>query len=109
MTCARSSRTECGPPSARKFFIAQAAASGVDVRATFAERLTIDQLARFTTPVLVAYGGASPPAASAIATALAGLLPRARSQVVPGAAHGMLDSHSDALADLILAADEVIS
>ena len=41
--------------------------------------------------------------------ALAGLLPRARSQVVPGAAHGMFDSHSDALADLILAADEVIS
>ena len=81
----------------------------VDVRATFAERLTIDQLARFTTSVLVAYGGASPPAASAIATALAGSLPRARSQVVPGAAHGMLDSHSDALADLILAADEVIS
>ena len=80
----------------------------VDVRATFAERLTIDQFASFT-PVLVAYGGVSPPAASAIAMALAGLLPRARSQVVPGAAHGMLDSHSDALADLILAADEVIS
>lgn len=108
MTCARSSRTECGPPSARKFFTAQAAANGVDVRATFAERLTIDQFASFT-PVLVAYGGVSPPAASAIAMALAGLLPRARSQVVPRAAHGMLDSHSDALADLILAADEVIS
>jgi pimeloyl-ACP methyl ester carboxylesterase len=41
-------------------------------------------------------------------SALARLLPRARSEIVPGAAHGMLDSHPDALADLILAADEVI-
>jgi pimeloyl-ACP methyl ester carboxylesterase len=39
--------------------------------------------------------------------ALVGLLPRARPHVIPGARHGMLDSHPDALADLILAGDEV--
>jgi pimeloyl-ACP methyl ester carboxylesterase len=94
-------------PSARKFLTGRAAANGVDVRATLAERLTTDQLASLTTPVLVAYGSASPPAAAAIATALAGLLPRARSRAVSGATHGMLDRHPDTLADLIIAAHEV--
>jgi pimeloyl-ACP methyl ester carboxylesterase len=96
-------------PSAQKFLIAGAARNGLDVRATFAERLTVDQLAGFTNPVLVAYGGGSPPAAQAIIAALVGLLPRARPHVVPGATHGMLDSHPDALADLILIADEEIN
>ena len=48
--------------SVRKFLIAGAARNGLDVRATFAERLTVDQLAGFANPVLVAYGGGSPPA-----------------------------------------------
>jgi len=92
-------------PSARKFLIARATANGVDVQAAFAERLAIDQLASFTTPVLVAYGGSSPPAAQAIAAALVQILPKARSHVVPGATHGMIDSHPDALADLVIAAE----
>jgi pimeloyl-ACP methyl ester carboxylesterase len=96
-------------PSARKFLIAGAARNGLDVRAAFTERLTIDQLAGFNNPVLVACGGCSPPAAPAIAAALVGLLPRARPHVVPGATHGMLDSHPDALSDLILTADEEIN
>jgi pimeloyl-ACP methyl ester carboxylesterase len=96
------------PQSTRKFLIGGAPTNGVDVRATFAERLTIDQLASLTDPVLVAFGGASPPTAPEIARVLVDLLPRARSQVVPGATHGMLDSHPDALADLILTADAMI-
>lgn len=90
-------------PSARNFVIAGAVRNGRDVRATFAERLTVDQLSSFNNPVLAAYGGASPPTAQAIVTALVGLLPRARRHVIPGARHGVLDSHPDALADLILA------
>jgi pimeloyl-ACP methyl ester carboxylesterase len=93
--------------SVRNVLMAGAARNGLDVRATFAERLTVDQLAGFGNPVLVAYGSASPPAAPAIVAALVGLLPRARPHVVPGAGHGMLDSHPDALADLILASDEL--
>jgi hypothetical protein len=60
-------------PSARKFLIAGAARNGLDVRATFAERLTVDQLAGFTNKVLAAYGGGSPPAVQAIIAALVGL------------------------------------
>ena len=70
--------------------------------------MTVDQLASFTNPVLIAFGSASPPTAPEIARVLVELLPGAGSQVVPGASHGMLDSHPDALADLILAAADVI-
>lgn len=94
-------------PSVRNFLIAGASQNGLDVRATFAERLTADQLASFSNPVLAAYGSASPPAAPPIVTALVGLLPRARPYVVPGAGHGMLANHPDALAALVLAGDEL--
>jgi hypothetical protein len=77
-------------PSARSFVIAGAARNDRDVCATLAERLTVEQLSSFNNPVLAAYGGACPPTAQAIATALVGLLPRARRHVIPGA--GMLDS-----------------
>jgi pimeloyl-ACP methyl ester carboxylesterase len=56
---------------------------------------------RWIPAVLIAYGGASPPAAPAIATALAGLLPRARLAAIDGATHAMLDSHPQDVAGLI--------
>jgi hypothetical protein len=46
-------------PSVRNVLIAGAAKNGLDVRATFAKRMTVDRLARFSNPVLVAYGSAS--------------------------------------------------
>ena len=52
--------------------------------------------------MLVAYGGASPPVVPAIAKALVGFIPSARLEAIPGASRGMLDSHSGAVADLIL-------
>jgi pimeloyl-ACP methyl ester carboxylesterase len=91
------------PAPVQGFLTGAAAMNGVDVRASFAEQVTVAQLAGFATPVLVAYGGASPPVASAIARALVGLIPRARLQAIPGAGHGMLDSHPGAVADLVLA------
>jgi pimeloyl-ACP methyl ester carboxylesterase len=77
--------------------------NGVDVRASFAEQVTVAQLAGFATPVLVANGGASPPVASGIARAPVGLIPRARLQAIASAGHAMLDSHPGAVADLVLA------
>jgi pimeloyl-ACP methyl ester carboxylesterase len=61
-----------------------------------------EQLAGFAKPVLVAYGEASPPVAPAIAKALVSLLPTARLHAIDDASHGMLDTHPDAVAALLL-------
>jgi pimeloyl-ACP methyl ester carboxylesterase len=92
--------------SVRGFLISGAAANGVDVRAAFAERLTVEQLASFPGSVVIAYGGDSPPHAPTIAKALVELMMRARLHVIPGASHGMLDGRPDAVVDLILAEAE---
>lgn len=93
------------PEPVRGFLISRAAANAVDVRASFAEQLTHQQLASFSRRVVVAYGSDSPPTASAIAKALVGLMAKARLHTIPGANHGMLDSHAGAVADLILATE----
>jgi pimeloyl-ACP methyl ester carboxylesterase len=90
------------PAPVQGFLTAAAPKNGLDVRSSLAEAVTREQLAGFAKPVLVAYGGASPPVAPAIAEALASLLPMARLQAIPGAGHGMLDSHPDAIAALLL-------
>jgi pimeloyl-ACP methyl ester carboxylesterase len=90
------------PPAAVHTFLMSAAAkNGADVRAAFADQLTVQQLAGSTKPVLVAYGTASPPVAPAIARAVVGLIARARRHAIHGAGHGMLDSHSAEIADLM--------
>jgi pimeloyl-ACP methyl ester carboxylesterase len=91
------------PEPARGFLIGAAAKNGADVRAGFAERLSIEQLAGFRRPAVIIYGSDSPPTAAAIAEALVGLISGARLHAIPGAGHGMLDSHFDAVADIILA------
>jgi pimeloyl-ACP methyl ester carboxylesterase len=91
------------PAQAQGFLTGAAPKNGVDVRASFAEQVTAAQLAGFPRPVLVAYGSASPPVAPAIAFVLVGLMPLARLEAIPGASHGMPDSHPSAVADLILA------
>lgn len=89
------------PPPVQGFLAATAARNVEDVHASFAEAITAAQLAAFDRPVLIAYGGASPPAAPAIATALARLLPRARLAAIDGATHAMLDNHPQDVAALV--------
>ncbi len=89
------------PLSAQGFLKAAAPKNGVDVRASLSEKLTPEQLAGFTNPTVVACGTASPATAPAIAAALARLLPHAQVEMIPGAHHGMLDTHANAVAAII--------
>jgi len=90
------------PAPVQGFLRDAAAKNALDVHASLAEQISVDQLAGFAMPALVAYGSASPSVAPAIAKALASLMPLARLAAVPGANHGMLNSHSDAVAALLL-------
>lgn len=94
------------PALVQSFLTRAAPMNGVDVRASFAEQVTAEQLAGCAKPVMVAYGGASRPVAPAIAKALVDLMPLVQLYSIPGASHGMLESHPDAVADLILAEAE---
>lgn len=89
------------PPAMRGFLNGAAARNALDVRGTFREKVSMERLTSFQRPVLVAYGSLSPAIAGAIAEALAKLMPLARSWVIDGATHGMLDSHAPAVAELI--------
>jgi len=60
-------------------------------------------------PVIVAYGSESPSVAPSIAKALVRFLPQARLEAILGANHGMLDSHPEAVVNLILAPDSCSS
>jgi pimeloyl-ACP methyl ester carboxylesterase len=95
------------PASVHGFLIGSAARNGADVRASFAEQLAVEDLIGFTKPLVIAYGDNSPAVVAAIVRALAGLVQQARTVVVPGANHGMLDSHPSEVADLILARADV--
>ncbi len=90
------------PQQVQGFLIGASPKNGLDVRSSFAETVAREALAGFSRPVLVAYGGASPPVAPAIAKALVSLLPAARLESIAGAGHGMLDTHPDAVAGLLL-------
>jgi pimeloyl-ACP methyl ester carboxylesterase len=90
------------PPPVRDFLSGAAPKNALDVKSTFAETVTAEALRAFTAPVLIACGGASPTVAPAIAAALTTLLPRAQVRTIAGATHGMLDTHADAVAALIL-------
>ena len=89
------------PPSVQGFLVGAAPKNAEDVRAAFSEEIRREQLNAFDRPVLIAYGGASPPMAGIIANALARLMPRVEVVSIPGATHGMLDTHSAAVVGLI--------
>lgn len=95
------------PASVHRFLIGAAARNGEDVRASFAEQLTIGQLITFNKPIVIAYGSDSPAIVAAIAKAIASFMQQARLHVVPGTNHGMLDSHPARVAQLILAGANV--
>src|SRR5262249_51534386 len=89
------------PTAVQGFLNAAAARNSMDVKASFSETISREQLASFDRPVLIAYGEASPPLARAIATALASLLPHAQVRSIAGASHAMLDTHPSDVAALI--------
>ncbi len=89
------------PSPVQQFLDGAAANNAADVRGTFCELVTREQLATLTFPARIVYGGASPPVAPAIACALAALLPDALVEELPGATHGMLDSHPGQVAAVI--------
>ncbi len=75
--------------------------NALDVRSSFNDTATKEQLRAFDRPVLVAYGDRSPEIVRAIGRGLLKLLPDARMEALAGANHGMLDSHPEAVARLI--------
>jgi pimeloyl-ACP methyl ester carboxylesterase len=89
------------PPPVLDFMRQQTAVNVRDVQATFRERYAADALKRLAMPITVAYGDKSPGVALAIANALTGAVPDGRVIAIPGANHGMLASHADAVAKLI--------
>ncbi len=86
----------------QKYFLNEAAAKNAqDVRASFAESITTDELQSFDRPISISIGDASPPLAGLIAGALAGLMPRAEVSVIPQATHAMVDTHAADVAAFI--------
>jgi pimeloyl-ACP methyl ester carboxylesterase len=89
------------PPPVRDYLESAAPKNAAGVKAAFAESVSAEELAAFAPATVIAYGADSPPVVAAIARALAGLLPRAETHPIPGATHGMLDTHADAVAAFI--------
>ena len=89
------------PRPVQDFLNASAARNAKDVKASFRESISREQLASFDRPVLIAHGAVSPPLARTIATALASLLPKARVRSIAGASHAMLDTHPSDVAGVI--------
>jgi len=89
------------PDPVRGYLDANAARNAVDVRSSFNDTATAEQLASLTSPVFVICGDRSPEIVRRIAQAMLQLLPNARLDALAGASHGMLDSHPEAVARLI--------
>lgn len=89
------------PEPVRGYLDANAARNALDVRSSFNDTATAEQLASFTPPVRVIYGDRSPEIVRAIGRGLLKLLPNACLEALAGANHGMLDSHPEAVARLI--------
>lgn len=89
------------PSPVQQFLDGAAPKNAADVRGSFGELVSREQLATLTFPVRIVTGGASPPVIEAIACALAALLPDALVEEMPGATHGMLDSHPGQVAAVI--------
>jgi pimeloyl-ACP methyl ester carboxylesterase len=91
------------PEPVRGYLDANAGRNALDVRSCFYDALGAEELAGFASPVTVACGDKSPPTVGAIGRALCKLLPNARMQAIAGANHAMLDTHPEAVANLIAA------
>lgn len=89
------------PAAAQAYLVKTAATNAADVRSALTESVAAEALTALAVPTLIAYGAASPPAAPAIARALAGLLPKATCEAIDGATHAMLDTHPQAVAALV--------
>ena len=89
------------PDPVRAYLDANARRNALDVRSSFHDTATAEQLAAFTPPVLVICGDRSPEIVRAIGRGMVQLLPNAHLEALAGANHGMLDSHSEAVASLI--------
>lgn len=89
------------PDPVRAYLDANAPRNALDVRSSFNDTATSEQLAAFASPVLVICGDRSPEIVRAIGRSMLRLLPNARMDALAGANHGMLDSHPEAVASLI--------
>ena len=89
------------PEPVRGYLEANAPRNALDVRSSFNDIATAEQLRAFDRPVVTVCGERSPPIVPAIGHGILKLLPNARLETLAGANHGMLDSHPEAVAHLI--------
>ncbi len=89
------------PPPARGFLVDQAPANARDVRATLADRYSLDALRRLALPVLVVLGDRSPAAMATICEGIASGVPRGALVRLERANHALVTTHADAVADLL--------
>lgn len=89
------------PDPVRAHLEASAARNALDVRSSFNDTATAEQLGGFTSPVQVIRGDRSPEIVRAIGRGMVQLLPNVRLDALAGANHDMLDSHPEAVARLI--------
>lgn len=89
------------PEPVRGYLDASAARNALDVRSTFLGTATAMDLGGLHRPVTIVDGAVSRDVVRAIGRALVKLLPDAQMVGLPGANHGMLDSHPEAVARLI--------
>jgi pimeloyl-ACP methyl ester carboxylesterase len=89
------------PEPVRTYLIDRTPVNVRDVRASFAETYTYDDLARLDLPVLIACGSRSPSVTVDLAEAVLAGLPQGRRATVEGGDHAMLTSHPEAVAHMI--------
>ncbi|MDB5488909.1 MAG: alpha/beta hydrolase, partial [Reyranella sp.] len=89
------------PDPVRAYLDANAPRNAIDVRSSFNDTATREQLAAFAPPVRMVCGDRSPEVVRAIGRGLLQLLLNGRLETLAGANHGMLDSHPEAVARLI--------
>lgn len=90
------------PEPVRGYLNANAMRNVLDVRSSFNDTATAEQLAALALPVLMIWGGKSPDLVPAMGRALQRLVPGVRLSEIPDANHAMLDTHPDAVAKLIV-------
>lgn len=86
------------PEQARSYLDANAPRNILDVRSSFDDTATAEQLAALALPVLMVWGDRSPDLVPAMGRALQKLVPGTRLEAIAGANHAMLDSHPEAVA-----------
>jgi pimeloyl-ACP methyl ester carboxylesterase len=90
------------PEPVRAYLNANAARNVLDVRSSFYDIATAEQLAALAIPVMMVHGDRSSDVVAAMGRALLTLVPNARLTALAGANHGMLETHPEAVAKLII-------